>query len=268
MNPQTEEKQYQDVMNGMIGEDKGVAYNPARLVGVIQKDRIWITQKKAEEPLAKFDSLTGQIIAGKISRALYLIKDQKVPSCTSPDAGVHGSLNPEFSANIGIPDKQSCYTCPYNQWGTSVNQSGERTRGKACKERRNLLLRCPEFSDPLVISIAVMSLANWDAYCNNLALSRPPVHFSAVQTTIKVKTVGEGTNQYGVATFTAGDKLPVPEVLALPELRQTYTHLLGAFSLPETDLQKFEEAGNEPRVPEGPGEPPPDEPKTEDELPF
>lgn len=71
------------------------------------------------------------------------------PACFSTD-GITG---------IGDPGGP-CETCPKNQWGTREDAQGNPTRGKACSERRLLVLFClqPPNALPLVLSAPPTSL--------------------------------------------------------------------------------------------------------------
>lgn len=56
----------------------------------------------------------------------------KIPVCSSMDG--KAGLSTESGEVV------ACSTCPYNAFGSGVSSSGERTRGKACKNMRRLYL--------------------------------------------------------------------------------------------------------------------------------
>jgi hypothetical protein len=75
------------------------------------------------------------------------------PDCSSRDL-VTGQGNP------GGP----CGVCPHNEFGTSVKQSGEPGRGKACKESRAIFMYRASDHMPIVLSCSPASLGVWKKY--------------------------------------------------------------------------------------------------------
>ena len=80
------------------------------------------------------------------------------PDCYSDDAVI----------GIGSPGGV-CASCPYNVWGTAINDKGEKTRGKACAERRLYLFLRPEDRLPVIINIPPTSLGVATSYGRRLA---------------------------------------------------------------------------------------------------
>lgn len=100
----------------------------------------------------RFDNaLTGEtaeqldviVLMTRVARFAY---DQtevfKSPFCLSVDGGLHGSprnfeITPPFLLEAGAP---VCATCPLNRFGTGKRDAAGARRGKACTEKRALLM--------------------------------------------------------------------------------------------------------------------------------
>jgi hypothetical protein len=76
--------------------------------------------------------------------------------------------------NVKEPIHASCSGCPYNQWASDPNGG----RGKACKERRRLILlpanalesvETVKKAELALVGVPVMSVKNWAIYVNLLA---------------------------------------------------------------------------------------------------
>lgn len=221
---------YSETVMAQIAEineqDEGMAYQSLRLFGII-KDSIWISQEGSETPLAKVDALEGQIIIGKITRVLYANRKDKVPSCTSNDGGRHGVLHPELGSQLSIASGQTCALCLYNQWGTATDEAGNKKKGKACKERRNLLMLHPDYTMPIVLGLAPTSIKAWDRYANMLRTQRPPSSYLAHLTRVQVSIERGEDGTYGMAEFSSAGALPEEAVLNAIRLREIYEPMLG-----------------------------------------
>ena len=216
----------QSEIEQMIRQDRGNAYQPLKLFGVVNKDRIWISLQGTEEPIGKFETLDCHIVAAVISRAAYGTKDQRVPSCSSINAGKTGNLHPEYGVALNIPDGQPCATCPWNKFGTGRNEDGTPGKGKFCKERRNILALTQEFSEPVILSISPSSLNAWDSYVSGLTQMRPPSYFVAHKTRVSVTVKKENNNEFGLAVFESLGKLPEADVKNAFALRAEFQPLL------------------------------------------
>ncbi len=225
----------QNEIDAMMREDKGVAYDPLPLRAHIEKDRFWVTQRGNKEPIKKYEQLDVHIVDARKWRGAYGSREQKAPSCASPDAGRTGKLHPEFGAllPIKITDGQECSICLLNQWGTGKDEAGSPTRGKFCGERRNLLALCPDFDDPIVVSIPTMSVSRWDAYVDGL-VKVAKTHFSTQMTRIGVEMVErDSQTEYGAAVFETLGYLPAETIAGGIALRKQFKAMLGAIVVEE-----------------------------------
>ncbi len=128
--------------------------------------------------------------------------DENTPPICMSDDGKQG---------IGTPGG-TCVTCPFNQYETGVDSKGNPTKGKACKNMRQLyILRSGEYM-PIQLSLPPTSLRAFSDFVNIAFANRHrPAWASVVQ--IGLKKVEGGANSYSVATFSKlydleGEEIP------------------------------------------------------------
>ena len=117
---------------------------------------VWMVPDLDEgERAEKF--ITGIVVYNQFSRAYWRVKfgqgESGPPDCQSMD-NIIGSGNPGGS----------CKDCPFNAWGSAVDQSGNPTRGKACQERRFLFMLRPDNLLPVVIQTPTTSMASFNSF--------------------------------------------------------------------------------------------------------
>ncbi len=93
-----------------------------------------------------------------------------------------------------------CDICSFNKYNTATDSKGNVTKGKACKNMRQLyILRSGEYM-PLLLSLPPTSLRNFNDFMNLAFINRRrPTWASVVQ--IGLKRVENGSNTYSIATF-------------------------------------------------------------------
>lgn len=255
MTEQRNEQELLERLREVNVQDRGVAYAEPRIFATIHVDRWWITLRGVEEPIEKRDVLDGVIPAGRILRTLYR-KEVTAPLCTSWDGGVTGNVNPEFEKVLPIHTGQSCASCPFNQWGSAANWEGgngaddaaEAKRGKACKERRGLVMMVSGITDPVIVRLPTSSIGIWDAFANAMALKGDS--YLAHRVRIGIKGMTKGTNNYGVAQFTAYERLPNEQIFEMLEARSSAQLLLAAKSVVEAEP---EDGNSQPTTGSGAG---------------
>lgn len=220
------DEEYRAVIVNLNEQDLGQAYNPLKTVITIKDEQFRVKQTGVEEPIARFSEMDVQIINAKMARALYLHRDQKVPTCSSVDY-VNGNLNPRFAEEVPEGVGGLCSACPFNQWDSDVDKSGNPKPGKRCKERRNILLLHPDFNRPLVLSLAPSSIGRWDGYADRLASKRPPSNYIEYITRASIELKKDGANEYGVVKFVEHQILTKQGALAVLPLRKQYADWLG-----------------------------------------
>lgn len=102
--------------------------------------------------------LTGIPIMRQTPRAYWRAKygsgeGSAPPDCSSPAMGGEG-----FGDNGTGGGVHDCATCPQAQYGTKLNDKGERTAGQACGVRPRIFLATGESVLPLVVSLAPTAL--------------------------------------------------------------------------------------------------------------
>lgn len=229
-------------------KDTSTQYLPLRVIGIIKDDTLRFMTRGSQEVIKRYDALEVQVVDSRITRAYRPTREFKVPACVSQDGGKHGHIlmqayseslttptMDEIEAQLGIPDGQACQYCPFNQWGSGRDEAGNPKKGKACTERRNLLVLSDEFSIPTVISLAPTSIGNWDAYAGKFAVLKPPSHFITQRTGIKVVAVNDGGNSYGVAEFSSLGAQDIESIRQAFAVRKTFADMLGAVQAPSEE---------------------------------
>lgn len=193
--------------------------------------------------------LTGVILRATIQRGLWLIDGEKVPFCSS----VHGQMGrirsgiaqagdvsdkewkaatafrtphpaiPLLNEKKPLPEEFTCATCPMNAWGSDPKNG----RGKACSEKRGLLILPDGWLEPAILSVPTMSLKGWDAYASALR-NRFRLPYFGVRTEIDIQKVENKDGQpYGQLTFKMVEKFSDPalakEIIAV---QKQYAELL------------------------------------------
>jgi len=114
--------------------------------------------------------------------------DNVSPLCTSIDGKI----------GCGTPGG-ACAVCQFNKYGTATDAKGNPTKGKACKNMRNLYILRNGESMPIVLSLPPTSLRPYNDFVNAcFVMKQRPVYAGLVQ--IGLKRV-DGANPYSVATF-------------------------------------------------------------------
>lgn len=234
------------LIDQMRANERGTAYRVMRTKAKIRLDSFGLYLQGQQEAYAKMDVLEGQIVASLILRNLYR-KDFKYPLCSSLDGGITGTIHPEVSFEIGIPDGQECASCRWNQFRTSglwqpVNDKGgdnTGSKGKACGERRALAMLLVGQNEPIVVSLPTKSMIQFDAYANILdkkIVDGRADSYIRHMTRIKVKETTENGNTFGVAMFESIGELPLQQVArAVIDKKRMYVPLLSAQVLVEKD---------------------------------
>ena len=110
--------------------------------------------------------IDGIVVAVREPRVRYKLSfDEADGSNNPPDCYSHDGIT-----GVGDPGGP-CELCPHDVWGT-----GRNGRGKACDERRMILVLEPETILPLIVSAPPTSLKNWGDYMGRLTARALPHH--------------------------------------------------------------------------------------------
>lgn len=156
--------------------------------------------------------ITGIVIYNQFSRAYWPVKygqgDSGPPACSSLDNTI----------GVGTPGGE-CKSCPFNQWGSAVDQSGNPTRGKACQERRFLFMLRPDSLLPVVIQTPTTSMSGFNSFVLRLISDNgTPLHHVILDLGLTKRDVGG----YPVATITPtlNSRLSPEDVERVEEVRK------------------------------------------------
>jgi hypothetical protein len=212
-----------DVLAENLGEDNAdLRFGDFDKVSVPgQGSTTWVIPDMVEgEVTAK--ELVGVIILWEASKSYWASKDAdgSNPDCSSRDGrtpvpgglyaegGENEYLNPPKPAKgrTGLPllvDGQqvlehTCEGCPMNQFGSGVNDKGEKTKGKACNDRRLLYMLRPGEVMPTIVALPATSISVLRSFLVKLAGKRIPYHAAEIALGVKVLEGGSGGKQkYG-----------------------------------------------------------------------
>lgn len=95
----------------------------------------------------------------------YVPGQSKAPDCSSKDGATGKEIDYETGEIVGEHD---CANCPMNQWGSAVNDAGEHTRGKACRDLRPMMILIEGSEEPMMFVAPPTSLGNIGDYISRL----------------------------------------------------------------------------------------------------
>lgn len=81
------------------------------------------------------------------------------PDCASMDAITPYTKNPV---------SPSCVTCQYNKFGSGIDNEGNPTRGKRCRDIKRVVVKLDGHDLPARLALSPKNLKNFDAYMNDL----------------------------------------------------------------------------------------------------
>ena len=209
-----------DPLGNSLDELRGVVVHKQQIRGLWNKDDVLIC--------SSLDCITGDERDG-----------EGKPIITGTDAGG----NP-------IQKKRPCSSCPQNDWGSAVDDAGNRRRGKACKEQRRVFLLVPGYQLPIVVTLPPTSIGVWDDYCSALATAGKSELKRQVLLTLS--KAGSGKETYAVLNKPRqGDPVPPLDILKYANLRKEFAarwsaeevtkeeYAGGGSTVSDADMQEF-----------------------------
>lgn len=151
------------------------------------------------------------IVYWNTARAYWQNRDSNgtPPDCSSADGdagfGWNGVaptadvLGISYDADGRPSFKHDCSTCPLggdNAWGTATDAKGNPTRGKACKEMRQLFILLGPENLPYRLSLPPTSIGEAHKFFMRMASAGVAYYGAAVS--IALKAVGSGQTAYAV----------------------------------------------------------------------
>lgn len=189
--------------------------------------------------------LTGVVLGGVKARGLWIDDNNKIPMCSSV-GGVYGVTRAEITdkefdisskkfrvphpviplvaENKPIPERFPCAGCPMNEFRTALKGDGG---GKACSEKRRLLVLLDGWFAPLFLTAPTMSIKPYETYASGL-LSRFRTRIFGVRTQIDVaKMENRGGSPYGQLQFKVAARITDPdEAQAILTLQRHFMPIL------------------------------------------
>jgi len=174
-------------LQNRVTDNSSLAVVDSFLPRVVAKDGHFIIRKDGEDKHLPLGQGLGVVImaASPLGKA---VAKQFYASAYSPDSDAEPDCR---SANGVVPDpgclnKQSdtCAACPKNAWGSGVDAQGMPTKGKACSDRKELII-VPNTvieGDIYMLSVSPKSLKPLSIYGRELDKHNIPV--SGITTTI------------------------------------------------------------------------------------
>lgn len=129
---------------------------------------------------------------------------------TPPDCASLDGYKP-YTRN---PVSADCISCPYNKFGTGVDQEGRPTRGKRCRDQKRLVLHLEGHRLPVRLTLSTMNIKNLDSFLSelsdqNLTMSKVRTRFRAVES-----KNAQGVKYTGV-DLSIAEKLSIDEMLRI-----------------------------------------------------
>jgi hypothetical protein len=157
---------------------------------------------------------------------------------TNPDCWSLGGLVPD--AAIEHKESASCIACPKNKFGTGTDESGKRSKGKACRNSRRIILKVEGVDLPAIMSLPPTCIKGLNQYLKMLSSNKPAIPMFAVKTLFTFDT----TAQYPKPKMSFKELLPADEYLEVREYRLSaeVEGALSAFASPEDVAPDGEES--------------------------
>ncbi len=177
-----------------------------------------LTRYKINKDLCQFVDETGETVKELVGVIVYKDKirgywdrtaEDNIPECSSI-GGVTGITRDGKN--------RPCASCPFNQWGSAVDEKGEQTKGKACKEMRRIYLALKGAAVPIIITLPPTSIGNFDKYISARATRN--ITDLARETKVTLSPEKGGKFTYAVAQFALGDPVPPKDQLRYYEMRK------------------------------------------------
>lgn len=154
--------------------------------------------------------LRGVIVFKQKTRGYWdRTSDSDIPTCSSVD-GVTGILSADQS-------QRACASCPLNAWGSAVDENGNPTAGKACKEMRRVFVLPEGSSLPVVITLPPTSITPFDKYIS--ARLAKGIADIATETVFGLAKESGGKFTYAVITCQSGAPVPPMRMMEFAKIR-------------------------------------------------
>lgn len=161
-----------------------------------------------EAPIVR--DFTGIICDQYLTKAYWEGKYGGEGSGSAPDCASVDGLTPY----VKEPVNDSCVTCPFNKFGSGVNQDGEPTRGKRCRDQKRVIVKIENNDLPCRMMLSAKNIGPFDTYMNDL--QNQGLTIGSVLTRFKaVEGKGSSGQEFTAIDMTTARALSLDEVLEL-----------------------------------------------------
>lgn len=123
----------------------------------------------------------------------------------------------DYGVEIATGEVKRCDACPYFQFGSAVNDKGESTDAKACKESRRLFILFQGQAIPYMLKLPVTSIKAYKEYNTAVKGTKRLIHDYITKITLD-KDKNAGGISYSKAKFQTGRELTDVEKKAVRAL--------------------------------------------------
>lgn len=145
----------------------------------------------------KVDAIEGIIVDSNRTNGYWATSLSKGGVGNPPDCFSFNGIVPHGDD----PKAAACAGCPLNQFGSKVEDNGEKGRGKACKNNRRIHILVNGNRIPHRLTIPSSSLRAWDDYMVALLNKGWPYKYVVTRIGLEAATNKEGI-EFSRATFT------------------------------------------------------------------
>lgn len=185
------------------------------------------------DPFGKtYDELKGVVIFKQKTRGLWE-KGENMPLCSSVD-GLCGLTREK--------ERRLCANCQFNAWGSGRDESGNPTKGKACKEMRRAFILLPGAFLPVVVTFPPTSLGSYDEYFSaRVAAGTPDI---AAETIFRLVPQKSGSGfAYAQVQCKMGAKVLPADMLRYSKMRNDIKAFAESMDVDSDDYQTDENGG-------------------------
>ena len=159
--------------------------------------------------------------------------EDKFPKCFSRDLvgpdkdseQPQGKIIPEGEE---VPKGLLCGSCPQNQWGSAVDEKGDPTRGKACKEVRRIFFIPEGHISPHWIAVPPSSLKALGSYFMRVRDAGYKKPQEVVTTFSAITKKNTGNVEYSELALGLGKKLPAGFLAMVAFEKKAVEAIVGA----------------------------------------
>ena len=171
---------------------------------------IELPKKAGEEDAPIVREFEGIILDQYITKA-YWTSPMGKGSGGPPDCASLNGITPYVKEPIN-PD--GCVTCPFNKFGSGIDQDGNATRGKRCRDQKRVIVVLDEHDLPCRLMLSAMNIGPFDTYMMDLRDQGTPI--GTVRTKFKaVSAKNKGGTEFTGIELNTVRRLSMDEILKL-----------------------------------------------------